>query len=52
LGSLDELAQRLLAFGEHYRQIARPFEWNFTRNDLARVLDKNADREPTLQLAA
>jgi len=52
LGSLDELAQRLLAFGEHYRQIARPFEWTFTRNDLARVLDKIADREPTLQLAA
>ncbi len=24
--SLDELADRLLRFGEHYRQIARPFD--------------------------
>jgi hypothetical protein len=51
-GSLDELAERLLAFGEHYRQIARPFEWTFTRDDLNRVLDKIADREPHLRLAA
>jgi hypothetical protein len=51
-GSLDELAQRLLAFGDHYRQVARPFEWSFTRQDLNRVLDRIADREPHLQLAA
>ena len=51
-GSLDELAERLLRFGEHYRQIARPFEWTFTRADLDRVLAKIADREPHLQLAA
>jgi len=35
-----------------YRQIARPFEWTFTRDDLDRVLDKIADRQPALQLAA
>jgi hypothetical protein len=51
-GSLDELAERLLAFGDHYRQIARPFQWTFTRPNLNRVLDKIADREPHLQLAA
>jgi len=51
-GSLDELAQRLLAFGEHYRHIARPFEWTFTRQDLNRVLTQIADHEPHLQLAA
>ncbi|MDQ3400018.1 MAG: IS630 family transposase [Chloroflexota bacterium] len=51
-GSLDELATRLIAFGEHYRQIARPFEWTFTRRDLERVLARIADREPQLQLAA
>jgi DDE superfamily endonuclease len=50
--SLDKLAQRLLAFGDHYRQIAKPFEWTFTRHHLDRVLDKIADREPHLQLAA
>ncbi len=52
LGSLDQLAARLLAFGEHYRQIARPFEWSFTRDDLDRVMHKIADRQPPLQLAA
>jgi hypothetical protein len=38
--SLDELTARLLAFAEHYRQIARPFQWTFTRADLERVLGR------------
>jgi hypothetical protein len=50
--SLEKLGARLLAFGEHYRPIARPFEWTFTRQDLDRVLARIADREPHLQLAA
>jgi len=50
--SLDELGERLLAFGDYYRQIARPFDWTFTRRDLDRVLASIADREPHLQLAA
>jgi hypothetical protein len=50
--SLDELADRLLRFGEHYRQIARPFDWTFTRADLERVLAKITEREPRLALAA
>ena len=37
---------------EHYRTIARPFDWTFTRNDLDQVLAKIADREPDLRLAA
>jgi hypothetical protein len=49
---LDALGQRLIDFGEHYRQVARPFEWTFTRHDLDRVLAKIADREPHLKLAA
>jgi len=49
---LDALADRLLSFAEHYRQIAQPFEWTFTRQDLDRVLARIADREPHLQLAA
>jgi hypothetical protein len=52
LGSLEQLRARLLTFAEHYRQIARPFDWTFTRDDLDRVLDKIADREPPLRLAA
>jgi DDE superfamily endonuclease len=52
LGSLEELGARLLAFGQHYRRIAQPFAWTFTRRDLARVLARIAGREPHLRLAA
>jgi hypothetical protein len=50
--SLDELAERLLAFGEHYRQVAQPFQWTFTRADLDALLARLAHREPHLRLAA
>jgi hypothetical protein len=46
--SLDALSERLLRFGEHYRQIARPFEWTFTRTDLERLLDKIEAHQPAL----
>ena len=36
--SLDALAERLLRFGDHYRQIAKPFDWTFTRADLDQLL--------------
>jgi DDE superfamily endonuclease len=36
--SLDVLSQRLLAFEHHYQTIAKPFEWRFTRRDLAVLL--------------
>jgi hypothetical protein len=52
LGSLDELAARLLGFQDHYAQIAKPFDWTFTRSDLDRVLARITDHEPGLQLAA
>lgn len=39
-------------FGQHYRKVARPFKWTFTRQDLHRVLDKITDREPEPALAA
>lgn len=51
-GSLDELSERLLAFQARYAEIARPFQWTFTRADLDRVLAKVADRELHLQLVA
>ena len=31
---LDALAARITAFENHYRQIATPFDWSFTRPDL------------------
>jgi hypothetical protein len=50
--SLDALTERLLRFSEHYRQIAKPFEWTFTRADLDRLLDRIASHPPRLRLAA
>ena len=49
---LDTLERTLLAFGRRYEQIARPFEWKFTRKDLQNVLDRLDQRQPELQVAA
>ena len=38
--SLAAVEHRLLAFQRHYETLARPFEWTFTRRDLARLLTK------------
>jgi DDE superfamily endonuclease len=37
---LDILEQRLLDFGRRYEQIAAPFQWTFTRQDLHKLLAK------------
>lgn len=51
--SLAAVEQRLLAFQTHYEAIARPFEWKFTRRDLAALLDKiRLPSVPQLRLAA
>jgi hypothetical protein len=50
--SLEALAERLLRFGHHYRQIAQPFEWTFTRADLHRLLARIDAHQPRPQLAA
>jgi hypothetical protein len=52
LATLDELAERLLSFSEHYRQIARPFEWTFTREDLNNLIARIDRHQPKLALAA
>jgi hypothetical protein len=49
---LDALTQRLTPFATHYRQIARPFHWSFTRHDLQNVLARIADHGPQIHLAA
>jgi hypothetical protein len=36
--SLSQLQQRLLSFQNHYEQVARPFQWRFTRRDLHRLM--------------
>jgi hypothetical protein len=49
---VSQLADRLLRFGKDYRQIARPFDWTFTRADLEPVPAKITECEPRLALAA
>jgi hypothetical protein len=38
--SLCALEKRILDFQRHYQKTARPFDWRFTRNDLAALLRK------------
>jgi hypothetical protein len=38
--SLEVLAQRLERFERHYELIAKPFEWKFTRDDLAKLMQR------------
>jgi len=42
--SLDELHQRLLGFQKHYKAVAQPFQWKFTRQDLRALLDRIESR--------
>ncbi len=48
---LGEVESRLAAFERRYEQAAAPFEWRFTRDDLALVMKKLAEK-PDYQLAA
>jgi hypothetical protein len=47
---LDTVEQRLHAFARRYEQIAHPFKWKFTRQDLHELLARADD--PQVQLAA
>lgn len=49
---LDALTARITAFEDHYRQIAKPFDWTFTRAKLDALLARLATREPQPRLAA
>jgi hypothetical protein len=40
--SLADLAAIILGFQSSYEELARPFEWKFTRNDLAKLLARLA----------
>jgi transposase len=39
-GDLAEVEGRLLAFQRRYQQTAMPFDWRFTRSDLAKLLQR------------
>ena len=51
-GSLAEAEAGLLAFQDHYQQIATPFEWKFTKSDLDLLLKRLDAHEPAPALAA
>lgn len=42
---LAEVEQRLLDFERRYETAAQPFEWKFTRSDLAKLLERIAEHE-------
>lgn len=42
---LDEVEGRLLAFERRYEQTAKPFEWKFTRSDLAKLMERLAEKD-------
>jgi hypothetical protein len=50
--NLADLARTLNAFEQHWNEIAEPFDWNFTRDDLAALLDRLDAHELQLKLAA
>ncbi len=50
--SLKMVADRILRFQEHYELIAKPFEWRFTRQDLAELLSKLPPKTVPLAQAA
>ena len=49
---LGVLARTLNEFEQHWNEAAEPFEWNFTRDDLAELMQRLAAHEPQLKLAA
>ena len=52
--STAELARALNDFERRYNEVAQPFDWTFTRSDLADLLDRLDERQhdPPLALAA
>jgi len=50
--SLDEVPERLLAFQARYEQLAKPFEWKFTRGDLATLMARLSSTDENLPAAA
>ena len=47
-----EVARTPNAFEHHYNQIAQPFGWHFTKQDLAELLEQLDSENPEDQTAA
>ena len=48
----DVAAERILGFQRHYQAVAHPFEWRFTRRDLARLMARCSCTTPLTKMAA
>lgn len=44
--NLEQITDRLAAFEDRYNTTAEPFDWRFSRDDLARMLERIADHDP------
>lgn len=42
---LDHLAQRILGFEKRYNTTAKPFAWNYSRDDLTDLIRRIADHD-------
>lgn len=51
-GCLEELKNRILRFQVRYQEIAKPFEWTFTRKDLARLMARLVQGHAMVQRVA
>ena len=49
---LAVLARALNEFEQHWSEVAEPFEWNFTRDELAELIERLGRREAALARAA
>jgi hypothetical protein len=50
--SLAAVKERILGFQQYYQEIAKPFEWKFTRKDLNRLMCKIKNPVGSYRLAA
>ena len=50
--SLTTVEDRILQFQERYELMAKPFEWKFTRQDLAKLMSKLPSQALPMQKAA
>jgi hypothetical protein len=50
--NVAEVARTLNAFERHWNEIAEPFDWRFTHDDLAALMKRLTTHEPQLRLAA
>jgi len=49
---LGVLARTLNEFERHWDEVAEPFDWQFTQDDLAALMERLSSHEPQLRLAA